>query len=544
MSESLADQLLGHWPLTDDGRDVSGHGRHAAGEVRFTADGAAFDGQGGWLEVPAGAVEVGRDDFSISAWFRCDPNVPDVLGNLVSQWDPARRTGFDLGVTDNLGVTTGQANYRHLQFSLDAGTDPVWQKCGRPGRAVMVFALTVHQSRLYAATFEHGEGQVGHVWRYCGEEVWEDLKLPTTANCVPSMAVCDGHLYASSGCYDSRGSAIGEAGNVDPTSRIWRLEADGSWTDCGSPPPGDDMAILGVYRGRLYHVPYYLGGLYRYQGGRDWAPCADPEPRFIALAQWRGHLYAASNKGRRRVAADGTIESVALPTADSVYRYDDTADAWTGCGLIGGETQMYGFAVYEGELYCGTWPSGLVCRSATGIGWHATGRIHPEEKEVMALAVYNGKLYAGTLPAADVYRYDGDEQWTWVGAVDHTPDVVYRRAWSMAVHDGRLYVGTLPSGTVHALSVGQVAGDGWTLDAGWHHVAAIRRGQRIELHLDGELRAAHDGQTVLDLKNGQPLRIGRGTQDVFHGTIADLRLHARALAAEEVIALWASANPR
>jgi hypothetical protein len=89
-------------------------------------------------------------------------------------------------------------------------------------------------------------------------------------------------------------------------------------------------------------------------------------------------------------------------------------------------------------------------------GWRSIGRLG-NELESMPLLFYNGKLFGGTLPLAEVYRFDGDESWTNVGRLDHTPDVKYRRAWSMAVFQGRLFCGTLPSGHVHSVEAGKTS---------------------------------------------------------------------------------------
>ncbi|WP_410962135.1 hypothetical protein, partial [Salmonella sp. SAL4457] len=32
--------------------------------------------------------------------------------------------------------------------------------------------------------------------------------------------------------------------------------------------------------------------------------------------------------------------------------------------------------------------------------------------EINGLTVYNGKLYAGSIPRAEVYRYEGEKEWT------------------------------------------------------------------------------------------------------------------------------------
>ncbi len=167
----------------------------------------------------------------------------------------------------------------------------------------------------------------------------------------------------------------------------------------------------------------------------------------------------------------------------------------------------------------------------------------------MGMAVHNGKLYAGTLPLAEVYRYDGGTSWASTGRLDRTPDVRYRRAWSMAVFQGRLFCGTLPSGRVHALDAGSVVSYDHELKPGWRHLAAVREGRRLKLFVDGKLVAASSESgtrrvaAAFDLTNDRPLTIGSGAHDYFRGSLSDLRLYGRALAAAEVAALAAPRRP-
>jgi hypothetical protein len=530
--------LIGHWKLMGDATDCSGNASNARvhGEVRFDPQAAVFDGRGGYLEIaPHDHLRLGAAPFSLTARIWIDSQDAEVIGDIASKFDPATRRGFNFSVADHGGVTSASSNYRNLNFSIDAGTTPKWSDCGRPGNATMIYALAVNDGMLYAGTFELGDG-VGHVYRYMGGARWEDTRLPCKANAVSALAAIDGILYAASGMYDARGSSLGEASNLNDESRIWRLERDGSWTDCGKPPGEDDPFHLGIYRGKLYAMPAYRRGLYRYEGDRQWTTCAEPYPRLLSLSQWRGKLYAASNKGLREIGPPPLRERIftMLPDAHSVYRYDDQNDAWTGCGQIGEETQMYCFSVHRGAIYVGTWPSCKMYRSTTGIGWEDCGRMHPDEQEVMGVGVYNGMMYCGTLPAADIYRFDGDHHWTKVGETDQTPNVTYRRAWSMAVHDGKLFVGTLPSGRVFSMQTGAVASDSRELTTGWHNVAAVRDGAGAQIYVDGKLRAQANGDAALDLTNNQPLRIGFGAYDYFRGKIADVRLYGRALSETEL----------
>lgn len=77
--------------------------------------------------------------------------------------------------------------------------------------------------------------------------------------------------------------------------------------------------------------------------------------------------------------------------------------------------------------------------------------------------------------------------------------------------------------------------------AGSRHVAAVRDRHRLKLYVDGKLVAEsrQPGAEEINASSTAPLRIGGGPHDYFLGTLSRVRLHARALAAEE-IALLAS----
>lgn len=543
MTGALDTSLVAYWPFREDPSDHSGAERHGlAHHVSWRDSAAVFDGSSSSIEIPDHpALRLGRSPFTISVWVHTEGDLAGPVGDICCKFDPAARAGFHLSVVDLGGVTSAYANHRNTHFGIDAGTTPSWQDYGRPGAAVLIYSLAVCRGELFAGTYEHGPDQRGTVYRCSTAGVWQDLKIPSRSNCVSSLVPHQGRLYAATGHYDARGSSLGEAGNADTDSRVWCLEPDGSWTGCGTLPGEPDLPILGLYRGRLYAAPNYRTGLYRFEGGTEWKACAPPYPRFFALTQWRGHLYAAANRSLRRLGPPPDHERIftPLPDADGVYRYDDRDDRWTGCGPVGQETQMYGFAVHLSQLFVGTWPNASVFRSPQGIGWQDCGRIHPDEQEIMAMGVYNGKLYVGTLPSADVYRYDGDNRWTPVGHTDRTAGVRYRRAWSMAVQNGTLFVGTLPSGHVHAMRAGLCVSDDHALPAGWHQVTAVREPDRLHLYLDGQPQADSiaDGRR-LDVSNGCSLHIGTGIHSSFQGSLKHMRLYRRSLDAEEVNRLY------
>jgi len=522
-------QPIAHWPLATNGRDVCGRADAIAHDVQFvTVAGrpAADFGGRGYLEVPA-SPRLGTGDFTISAWLHTAAN--DAGGDLLSQWDTDTRTGLNLTLQRHTGVTCAQPNVGHLGFGLDAGTEPQWHAYGRPGMAVMICSLATYEGHLYAGTYEHEAGQTGHVYCWLGDQQWQDCGLPTAANSVAGMAVHQGQLFAGSMRYNAEGSALGKSPNEAPGGQVYRLENDGSWTDCGTLPGAAEVLALCSHAGELYAIPLYTDGVYRWDGGTGWIPCGVPgDRRAFALGTWRGDLYLASN--------NGPVSAPSEHRRSAVFRYAGGIE-WVDCGPQGVNTQTYSLVTWQGRLYAGTWPDGSVWRYDGGRDWTHAGRMG-DEREVMPLVVYNGQLYGGTLPLAQVYRYAGGTDWTLVGRLDHTPDVTYRRVWSMAVHDGRLVCGTLPSGEIHALEAGHCLTWDHELRAGWRHIGAVRAYDEIVLYVDGQL-VARKPAAALDLTSDAPLRIGFGAHDHLHGALADVRLYGQALSVEEIAALAA-----
>lgn len=517
--------LVGHWKLAGDGRDSSGQGNHAVnhGADLSSPEAARFNGIDQWLEVPhSPSLALGTGDFTLAVRVHTESDLDDVLGDVLSKYDPATRTGVNLGIMNYAGVTSAQSNYRNLAFGIDAGRiEPAWTDCGRPGNNRYVMALAAHDGRLYAGTYMEGERESGRVYRYDGGAEWTDCGSPDAANGVGSLAVYQGQLYAGTTRYNAEGSALSKSANWQPGGKVFRHEGGTRWADCGRLGEANEVFSLCVFRDKLYAATLYQDGkgLYHYEGGQKWTFCGNPGRRVQPLAAYNGFLYGGSYDGGHVVRFDGTD--------------------WTDLGQVPDTTQVYSFAVYEGRLYACTWPTGSVFRyEPRGNQWTHAGRLG-EEKEVMGVSVYNGKLYAGTLPLAEVYRYDGDARWTSTGRLDATPDVRYRRVWSMAVCGGRLYAGTLPSGHVYSIEAGKCATHDRELAPGWRHVAAVRLGGLLKLYVDGRCvaRSSQFRPEDYDLTNRAPLRIGFGQHDCFRGAMRDLRLYHRALTDEEIAAL-------
>jgi hypothetical protein len=527
-------ELIAHWPFTSDTADVSAAKRAVrSNSVRLIPDGpnavlkssAEFDGHQSVIEVDsAGLSEVVSGPFSVSTWIQVPEVLDDVPGDILSLWDPSVRAGFHLGLYSHRGVTNSQSNERQLHFGMDNGQlDPEFKDHGRLGSAVFVFALCVHNGRLYASTCSAGATEAGHVFRYEGDDRWTDLGSPDAANAVSAMTTHNGDLYVASGKYRLAGSSLSESDNPNMGGRVFRLGPDDKWISCGRVSEETEaVSSLIEFRGQLYAASLYKpAGFFRYEGDERWVACDTPEGKRVeATTVFNGHLYATCyDEG-------------------AVFRFD--GEQWERVGTIPEATQTYGFAVHDGSLFVSEWPKAHVYRYRGGTMWDDAGKLGME-LEAMPLLVYNGSMYGGTLPSAEVYRFDGQQQWTRIAQVDTTPDVKYRRAWSMAVYQGRLFVGTLPSGRVLSIEAGRNATHDTAMAAGWHHVAAVRGTDRMDLYLDGKKVAQSEPFDAADyvIHAAQPLKIGFGAQDHFHGRIADLRIYRGALSAEEIRSLSA-----
>lgn len=110
---------------------------------------------------------------------------------------------------------------------------------------------------------------------------------------------------------------------------------------------------------------------------------------------------------------------------------------WTDRGRPGNAKWIASLAVYEGDLYAGTWEwesheMGHVYRYAGGDEWIDCGA--PDRSNtVHTLSVYQGKLYAGVTrysgegsslpespndhPGGKIYRYEGGTHWVFCGAL-------------------------------------------------------------------------------------------------------------------------------
>jgi len=524
--------VTGHWPLEKDVNDSSGGALHPHNQgVVFDTpapDGtqaARFNGIDAYLEIPSHLLsDLLQKEFTVAMYVYTEATLDDAVGDLLSQFDPETRTGFTLGVADYSGVCNSSPNHRNLFCGIDQGTEPVWEFCGRPGKAIFIFGFAVLEGKLYAATCEPGSGDAGHVYCYDGGTRWIDCGSPDASNAVMALTVHEGNLFAGAGWYDTTGSSLEASANEERSGKVYRYLGGTSWEFCGqlaNEETGEAGTLggLAVYQGALHATTLKKEGfgLYRYEGGTTWRYLGNPGRRVLNPSVFNGGLYMVS-----------------YDAPGGPFLFDGKEWSYRGASLDPPIHQDYSFAVYGGQLYLSTWPLAYVYR-LEGDTWLAAGRTG-EELETMGMMVYNGKLYTGTLPSSCVYRYDGKDIWTKVSDQLDTAEGRYRRTWSMALYDGKLFCGTLPSGNIYSMSTGTCTSWNRSLPSGWRHIAATRQGAALKLYVDGDCVASSENASASALQSSPDvsLLIGAGPGDYFNGWMRDLHLYDTCLSPEEI----------
>src|SRR3990172_2029261 len=106
MYKNVETGLIGHWPLEGDHRNRSPHDLSSIARGLVFGDcagrpAAGFNGVNSRIEISDHpAMHFGKGDFAIALWLHTKSGVDggDVVGDLVSKFDPDTRRGLNLVV--------------------------------------------------------------------------------------------------------------------------------------------------------------------------------------------------------------------------------------------------------------------------------------------------------------------------------------------------------------------------------------------------------------------------------------------------------------
>jgi hypothetical protein len=534
--------LVGYWKITGDGRDYSENGLDAVNHGVDLKTGE-FNGRDAYLEIAnSPKLKLGDGDFTIAAEVYTEKDVDDVLGDLVSKFDPATRRGFNLTFTSNTSGYNSESNTRHLFFGVDNATTGKWLDCGRPGGVCHSSdALTVFNGDLYVGTVDApDEADWAHVYRFKGGQNWEDCGRIGNEKVrgVYAMIVHDGALYAA-----TAGPHGGDETNKGDFAHVHRYKGGKEWEDIGQPGEHFRINSLASFNGKLYALAIHTGGknggVYVYDGGQNWRQIGDfGRPHTSGVHD--GRLFAAYPQGE-------------------VFAFD--GKSWEELGNPFGTekecNQLHAQGAYQGEWFVGTWPLGKVAVKRAG-KWIDLGRMG-DSTEVVGLTLYNGSLYAGAIPRAEVFRYDGPDKWTSIRRLFDPPnyDAIkdvedWSRASSMTVYQGKMFVSTADCyravlshpreneirGKVYSFSTGEGVSVDHDLGPGWKRIVAVRERSKLRMYVDGKLAATSESEALpIAAATSAPLRIGFGPHSYFRGKMREVRVYDRALGLGEAAAL-------
>jgi hypothetical protein len=542
------DGLVAYWKLQGDCRDYSEKQNHGQNHHVDLSTGS-FNGWNSYIEVESSkSLQLGNADFSILAEVYMKKDMRGAFGTLISKFDSSKKRGINLSLCSNSSGYNGQSDVRQLFCGLDDGTSGEWTECGHPNAKTHISdSLTVFNGDLYAGTTDGPDlKDWAHVYRYRGGKNWEDCGRLGTDHTrgVYAMVVHDGGLYAAT-CA-SHGAQPPEM----DFGHVYRYRGEQNWQDIGQPGENYRLNSLASFKGKLYVTGFNIGPkpghVYVYEGGKSWKACGEFDGWPHALAVHNRKLYTAYPKGR-------------------VYSYDGSTWEDLGNPFVTLEecNQIHSIGEYQGELYVGTWPKGKVAVLRNN-KWVDLGRLG-DATEVIGLTVFNGSLYAGSIPRAEVFRFDGADDWFSVRRLFDPPGFQpvpvgsgakqvqdWSRASSMSVFKGKLFVSTATCyrtmidppqdggmrGNVYSFKTGSCVSDDRDLGNGWKHVAAVRHGKQLTLFVGGKMVASTtDAGSPLDLSCDAPLRIGFGPQGYFDGKMREVRVYDRSLSDELVKAL-------
>ena len=106
---------------------------------------------------------------------------------------------------------------------------------------------------------------------------WEDLGSPWKSNGVTSMASFQGQLHVGVSRVLLHYSGLEPTLSHHIGGKVFRLEADGRWTDLGQLLGLDGVNGLVNFKGELYATGFYQPGFFRFEGGTKWRAMGTPD---------------------------------------------------------------------------------------------------------------------------------------------------------------------------------------------------------------------------------------------------------------------------
>lgn len=237
--------------------------------------------------------------------------------------------------------------------------------------------------------------------------------------------------------------------------------ADVAWQDCGRPGDASLIASLLSHNRMLYATTletaaHGTGRLWCYSGGQQWTDLGSPTGSNVlhAAVEFDGAVHVGTGRYIGQGSQLGDLPNK-IP-GGRVYRVEPDGQ-WTDIGHPGGADAVpesspdrslfntgkaddaTALTVYRGNLYCVSNHRNGVFRYEGGQDWKYIG---PDQR-ILTLAVYRGTLYALRNGGGAILRYEADGKWSPIGRAGDSSQV-----YSACICAGDLYCGVFPEGAV------------------------------------------------------------------------------------------------
>ncbi len=332
-----------------------------------------------------------------------------------------------------------------------------WSTAKNFSPATKVKALCVFGDALYACGYLSSSGVITYVYKTTDGTTWETVWTHNWGYIVEgilSMAVNDLTLYVGltqSGVYYSTDGAIfssaslpsGYGANglcsingkiyaatnniVTGGTRIYRLNADGSWTNVHSIGTGIELNCIYTWNGKLY-AGADNGEIYYSEDGTTWATAVDLGAiSVLGFYEHAGYLLAMCDNGTVYKSADGL--------------------AWSSF-YASGEDAAYSAMLYGSSLYLTTGAAGKVQV------YTDTTYIPGRPLEVTGNVTFHGQLRPGDAPGVE-----GDIMLS--GGADHPGWLARGKTgqYVAGVTDGKPIYQYIPASDVVVTPTGGIAAD-------------------------------------------------------------------------------------
>ena len=201
-------------------------------------------------------LNLGKDDFSISIWVKCAGTPGDIVGDVLSKFDLATRTGLNFTISASSSGYSSNCDTRNVQIGIDSNTEGKWEDCGRPSPTnTSVPNMVVYNGDLYvgiAGSIDSNE--TCKIFRYAGGGKWIDCGRAgdiSSAISVQSMIVHKGDLYVGTGIWDW----IRNHCKYQTETHVYKYLGGTSWLDCGQAGNATRLSALASYSEDLYSAP-------------------------------------------------------------------------------------------------------------------------------------------------------------------------------------------------------------------------------------------------------------------------------------------------